>query len=381
MKPIKVIHVLEVEKEAHYFSNLVEFTEQYSIEHVFVNFAGPCDFSRTMERRGLRVYSIGKCTKLRSWRRYYEVKKIISIEKPDIVHTHLFMPTTIGLLAAKRQKVKTVLTRHHSDAVHVIDSMLKRSLYLRLEKGNNRRADHIIAPSRMVRDCILEWEGTPSHKVSLLPYPQTTNRFDIISSAVTAEKRAELGMNEQISLVCVSRLFHRKGHRYLFEALSVLVNEGLNVKLYLVGGGDHRIELERLADRLGISQNIVFLGWRDDVLEIIAASDIVVHPSLEDALSQSLIESLMLGKPIIATDISGAADTLGDGKYGYLVQPGESKSIRIALKDTIEKLNEAQDRARDGRAYILNYMDANRIAGEYAKIYANLVENSSDGGI
>lgn len=379
MKPIKVIHVLEVEKEAHYFLNLVDFTDRASIEHMFVNFADECDFSRSMEARGISVFSIGKCSKRNSWAHYRELTSIFADEEPDIVHTHLFMPTTIGLVAAKRKGIHTVLTRHHSDAIHLISSKLKKRFYLFLDKGNNRRADRIIAPSRMVRDCVVNWEGTASEKVILLPYPQTSDRFDAITRSVIDQKREELGMNEQVSLVCVSRLFHRKGHRFLFEAFSALLGEGFKIRLFLVGSGEYRTELERLALRLGIEKNVVFLGWRPDVLEIISAADIVVHPSLEDALSQSLIESLMLGKPIVATDISGAADTLGDGKFGYLVPPADSEAFGVAVKHAIEHLDEARERAAKGRGFLLDYMNAERIASEYRTLYLDLTSGTTNG--
>ena len=110
--------------------------------------------------------------------------------------------------------------------------------------------------------CLIEWEGVPSHKVSLIPYGQTPERFDATTLDVVEAKRAELGMNRQLSLVCVSRLFHRKGHEFLFRALAPLVRDGLAVKLYLVGTGDFKEELERLTEELGIVSCVEFLGWR-----------------------------------------------------------------------------------------------------------------------
>jgi glycosyltransferase involved in cell wall biosynthesis len=302
-----------------------------------------------------------------------ELWRILKKENPDIVHTHLFNPTFIGLIIAKWQKRKTVLTRHHSDALHTLPSKLKRNFYLKLENINNRKADHIIAPSKMVRECIVDWEKTPNEKVSIIPYGQTNERFDAITPEVIEKKRAELGMNEQLSLVCVSRLFNRKGHIYLFEALAPLIKKGLSVKLYLVGTGDYKESLEQFAKDLEILDNIEFLGWRDDGLIIIGAADIIVHPSLEDALSQSLIESLMLQRPIIATDISGASDTLDGGKYGKLVPPEDSESFRFALEEIVKNLDAAREQAKQGRKYLLEYMNAQRVADEYVKIYRNVV--------
>ena len=373
MKPIKVLHVLEVEKEAFYFNNLADFTKPEEAEFAYVTFAPEGGFTESMRRRGFNVYSLTATNKKRLPQAARELWRILKKENPDIVHTHVFNPTVIGLMLAKWQKRKTVLTRHHSDALHLLPSKLKRSFYLKLENLNNRNADHIIAPSKTVRECIVDWEKTPPEKVSLIPYGQTRERFDAITPEVIENKRAELGMNEQLSLVCVSRLFNRKGHIYLFEAIAPLIKEGLAVKLYLVGTGDYKENLEKFAKDLGIFDNIEFLGWRDDGLAIIGAADIIVHPSLEDALSQSLIESLMLQRPIVATDISGANDTLNGGKYGKLVPPEDSEKFRVALEEIIENLDAARENAKQGRKYLLEYMNAQRVADEYVKIYRKVL--------
>jgi glycosyltransferase involved in cell wall biosynthesis len=375
MTPIKVLHVTDLEKEAHYFNNLVDHTDPNAVEYSVVTFSGDGQFSESMRKRGLKVYALSAGGRKHLPKAARGLSKIIKTDRPDIIHTHLFDPTVVGLIIGNMQGRKTVLTRHHSDALHLIPNRVKRSFYLMLERMNNRKADHIIAPSRMVRDCIVGWEGTPAEKVSVIPYGQTIERFDLITPAVIQATRAAAGMDKQLSLVCVSRLFHMKGHEYLFKSLAAMVRDGLDAKLYLVGSGEHQGALERLAADLGITHNVEFLGFRDDVLQLIGAADIIVHPSLEDALSQSLIESLMLARPIIATDISGAADTLDGGKYGRLVPPADADSFREALKETIDNLDEARRRAKEGRAFLLRYMDAKRVAAEYTEIYRRVLTN------
>lgn len=372
MTPIKVLHILEVEKEAFYFNNLADFTPRDEIEFSFVTLTGEGRFAESMRERGFTVDVLDVPSKAGLVSAAFDLRRIMNERGTDVVHTHLFNPTVVGLLAATSQKRKKLVTRHHSDALHLIENTLKRRFYLGLEHLINRLADHIVAPSRAVRDCLIEFENVPAGKVTLIPYGQRRERFDAINAETINRKREELGMNDQLSLVCVSRLFHRKGHRYLFEAIAPLIHEGLQAKLYLVGEGGYRAQLEALATELGIRENVVFLGWRDDILEIIGAADIVVHPSLEDALSQALIESLMLGRPIVATNISGAADTLGDGKYGRLVPPADSPALREALEDTIANIDAARGQAKLGRAYLLEYMDARRTTEEYAKLYRGL---------
>ncbi len=367
--PIKVLHVVSVDKENYYLNNLVDFSSPDEVEFSFVTFAGECDFGRSLEKRGNRVYYLNALRRSEYPRGFKQLWSILKSEDPDIVHTHLFDASVLGLTAAKLQKRKTVLTRHHSDAVHEIQSPLKRRFYLGLENYISRNSDHIIAPSRMVREYLVDKEGVADEKVTVIPYGQTIERFESITSEQVEDIRIELGMAESLALVCVSRLYDRKGHIYLFQALSDLFKSGLSAKLYLVGAGDHQPVLEKQASELGIAERVKFLGWRNDALAIMKAADMIVHPSLEDALSSAVIESVMLEKPIIATDISGVRDSLGDGRYGKIVPPADAASFRDALQEVLGDMETAKERASKGREYLLEYMDAGRVAREYTSIY------------
>lgn len=372
MKPIKVLHITSVDKENYYLNNLCDHTSGEVIEYIFVTFAPRSEFAESLESRGKKVYCLDAVGRQSYPGAAAAIWKILRAEDPDIVHTHLFEPSLIGLTLAKWQGRKTVLTRHHSDAVHEIASPLKRKFYLSLDSYISRKADRIIAPSRMVRDFLVEKENVPDTKVSIIPYGQTTERFDAVTPEKVEAVKAELGMTKNLALVNVSRLFHRKGHHYLFEAFAKLVKEGLDATLYLVGDGNYRSELEQMTGEFGIADRVRFLGWRDDALTIMAAADIIVHPSLEDALSSAVIEAIMLEKPIIASDISGVRDTLDDGKYGEIVEAASVEAIYSGLTKVIDDLDAACRNANEGRQFLLGYMNAEGVAQRYVDVYKDL---------
>ena len=373
--PLRVLHVIDVKTSNYYLNNLVDHTAKEDVEFSFVTFRPEGSFVDDLRRRGVTVYALNTTRRSSYFRTARELSRIIRQEKIDIVHTHLFDPTFIGLVTAKLRRRKVIVTRHHSDALYQLQGALKRRFYLAIEKFINGHADYFIAPSRMVRDILIEREGVSPQRVTVIPYGQTSERFEAVTPEVIAQVRKELGMAHQLVLVCNSRLYERKGHRYLFAALAPLVGAGLKTRLYLVGAGDYQTHLEELARSLGLQDHVRFLGWRDDALAIMAAADIIVHPSLEDALSSAVIESLMLERPIIATDISGVRDTLGDGEFGSIVPPADAESLRAALQDVIRNLSAAQERARRGRKHILEYMNAGRVAREYLACYQKLVGN------
>ena len=366
---MRVLHVINVEASNYFLNNLLDHTSKEEVEFYFVTVGSGGPFVAELRRRGATAYALNAVHRSSYFRALRELSKIVRRHEIDIVHTHLFEPTLLGLLVAKWLGRRVIVTRHHSDAVHQLRSRLKQKFYLALERYVNKHAHHIIAPSRMVRDILINKEGVSPAKVSLIPYGQTSERFDSITPQAVARVKSELDMSDSLVLVCTSRLYERKGHAYLFEALAPLVRNGLKAKLYLVGAGDYRQHLEILVRQFDLQDHVRFLGWRNDALEIMAAADIIVHPSLEDALSSAIIESLMLARPIIATDISGVRDSLDDGKYGVIVPPADAVAFRAALQDVIANIDEARQRARAGRRHILEYMDSGTVARAYTECY------------
>lgn len=377
MRPLRVLHVTNVEKENYYLNNLVDYTDRREVEHMALTFGARGGFVEQLERRGIRAYALNCLSRRRYFQVARELWQLIERERIDIVHTHLFDPTVIGLIVGRVRGRRVVVTRHHSDALYKLPGKVRRQSYLLLEKLINRYAHHIIAPSRMVRDILVDWENVPASKVSLIPYGQTAEQFDSITPEMVAGVRRELHMSDRLAIVCTSRLYKRKGHEYLFTAFAGLISEGLDATLYLVGAGEERERLERLTREMGIADRVRFLGWRDDARVIIAAADLIVHPSLEDALSSALIESVMLERPIVAADISGVRDILGADEYGLIVPPADAEALRAALAQTINNLDAARARARRGRKFLLQYMDAGDVARNYVACYERVIQPTS----
>ncbi len=371
-RALHVLHVINVETSNYYLNNLVDYTSKEDIEFFFVTFGSEGSFVDDLRRRGVTAYALNIGSRSSYFRAVRELSRIIKRHEIDIVHTHLFDPTYLGLIAARLHGRKMIFTRHHSISLYVNPSWIKRKVYLLIEKFVNARADHIIVPSRLVKEILIGKEQVPQAKVSLVPYGQTVERFDAVSPARIEELRRELNVGDALSLVFVARLFGRKGHSELFTALAALLKKGLNLQLYLVGAGPERTKIEQLARDLGIEKHVHCLGWRDDALAVIAGADIVVHPSLEETLPSAVIEALMLERPIVASDVGGVRDILGDSEYGQIVPPGDPVALGSALEATINNLEDARERARRGRQHVVKYMDAGRVARAYTECYNNV---------
>lgn len=367
MDPIRVLQIISLERSNYFLENLVDYCDRRSVAFTIVTLSKEGTFATELRKRNVPVYSLG-CTKRSMYpKAVHLVRGLIRKHNVDIVHTHLVEPTWVGLTAAKLTGRAVVITRHHSDAVYRVKNPLKRWAHLTIERCCRAAADHIIAPAVGVRRCLLEREGTDPSRITLIPYGQDARRFDAVTDTAAARVRHELGMEGTPAVACISRLVPQKGHVYLFEALSLLKKEFPHVSLYLAGDGPHRRELEDAARTLGVAGRVRFLGWRDDALEIMAAADVVAHPSLTEALSSTLIEALMLAKPIVATDVSGVRDTL-DG-YGTIIPAASYTAMADALRSTFMNLERAKQLAAGGRARILEKMSASTAAEAHVGVY------------
>jgi glycosyltransferase involved in cell wall biosynthesis len=371
------LHVTAVETSNYYLANLARLIRGEGVQILAVTLARRGSFVSDLEAIGVRAFALDA---LRRWsypRAMARLWALVRREEIDLLHLHLFEPSLLGLLVARGAGRPAVMTRHHSDAVHRLPKGLKRSAYSALERWLSRNVRHIIAPSRRVAEILTNVEGVPSAKVSVIPYGQSTARFESIRAEDPFLCRRELGLGAP-ALVCVSRLHEEKGHRFLFEAFARLRLDFPGATLTLVGTGPERDALMALARHLRIDAATHFLGWRDDALRVMWAADLVVHPSLHEALPSAVIEAVMLGRPVIATDVSGVRDVLGDaGEYGGVVLPGRSDDLYRALRLALDRLDEARERAERGRAHVTAYMDAARVAREYAACYKAIVQEDS----
>jgi glycosyltransferase involved in cell wall biosynthesis len=371
--PIRVLHVTSVETGNYYLDNLARFTPREEVELLAATLGRHGAFVTNLEALGVRAWALDAASRASYPRALRRLWRLVRRERVDVLHLHLFEPTVLGLVVAGLARRPAVVTRHHSDAVHRLPAGPKKSAYSALERWIGRGARHVIAPSQRVRDVLVGVEKVRAEKVSLIPYGQVPERFEAIRSRDAAAIRRQLGEGGPL-LVCVSRLHPEKGHRYLFEAFARLRPLFPEAVLVLVGTGPDGDALAALAGQLGIERAVRFLGWRDDALELMWAADLVVHPSLHEALPSAVIEAIMLGRPVVATDVSGVRDVLGaQGEYGFLVPPADAGALERALAEALGALPEARARAQRGRLHVSEYMDAARVAREYVACYRAVV--------
>lgn len=285
-------------------------------------------FYDTVISKGVKV-DVVKYRNMYDVRNIFEIKKYIVDGGYDIVHSHIF-PTqywvALSRVFLRNKKVKFVTTEHSTH------NRRREKLYFRpVDKLIYSQYDSIISITEKTRDNLIDWID-PKRK-NLDKHIVIENGVDIEKIKVALPyKKSELieGINENTKLICmVGRFSEAKDQPTLIRAVSKLSGD---IHLVLVGEGPLMGDNKKLAEELGISDRVHFLGFRQDIPRILKTVDIVVLSSHWEGLSLASIEGLASGKPFIASRVPGLEEVVKSA--GILFEQGDE----IALVEIINRL-------------------------------------------
>jgi len=253
--------------------------------------------------------------------------------RPDIVHTHTAKAGMLGRLAAVMAggpRPKIVHTYHG----HVLEGYfgpVKNATYRGLERRLATVSDALIGVSTATVDDLVRLDIAPREKFRVIPIGLDLEPFLNATPADGAAFRAQAGVQSgEVLLTFVGRLVPIKRVDVLLRAFAHARGEGAPVRLAVVGDGELRPELERLASELDVAGQIWFAGYRSDMLPVVAASDIAVLSSDNEGTPVSLIEAAAAATPAVTTTVGGVADVVNDDT-GLLSPAGDFESLGRAM--------------------------------------------------
>jgi glycosyltransferase involved in cell wall biosynthesis len=179
------------------------------------------------------------------------------------------------------------------------------------------------------------------------------------------------GSTERPVVLTPARLNKQKGHSYLLEAVA-LVPEAVFV---LAGDGPERANLERQARELGLDNRVLFLGYRQDIPDLLASCDLFVLPSLFEGFSLSILEAMAADKPVIASRIGGNAEAVVHGKTGILVPPASPTALAAAIRTVLSDQGLAQRLAAAGKARVYQKFSAAIMVQRVTQIYEEILSS------
>jgi glycosyltransferase involved in cell wall biosynthesis len=167
-----------------------------------------------------------------------------------------------------------------------------------------------------------------------------------------------------------------KGVNFLIQAMAGVVKNHPKGLLVLVGKGEDERKLKKQAKNLGLTDKVLFLGWRPDVDEIMGCFDVFVLPSLNEGMGRVLVEAMAVGLPIVASRVGGIPDLVKDGKNGYLVPPADSAALEGAISDLFQDNAKRKRLGKAGKKMCRPY-STEAMVEQINNLYARLLEQYS----
>jgi glycosyltransferase involved in cell wall biosynthesis len=234
----------------------------------------------------------------------------------------------------------------------------------------------VLVNAKAVKDWLIR-EGYDAAKIVVIRNGVDLSRFN--GPADPGRIRRELGLAPGTPLVAVvSRLTRLKGLENLLEAAAMLTPRYPDVRFLIVGETSpsevaYLDELKQLADRQGVGDRVIFTGRRSDVPALLSAVDVSVMPSLNEALSNVLLESMAAGAPTVATRVGGTPEALVHEETGLLVAPGDSRGLASAVGRLMDDRLLATQLGRTARQLIQDRFSVDRMVLSTEQLYTELL--------
>jgi glycosyltransferase involved in cell wall biosynthesis len=325
------------------------------------------------QKLDIAIHPISISNKL-TWQSFRNIRQLLYSQKFDIIHTHGGTAGFWGRLVAASLKKRPV-TIHTYHGLHYLNisqvaakaiaQKLKRAIFQKIDQFLLNYTDQIICVCRSDYEKAIAAKVATPCKTSIVYNGIEIDQFSKPLDQQIARKIFDIVPTEFV-FGNVGRLHEQKGHKYLLEAFAKVSDRA---RLLIVGDGDLREELVALAEKLQISDRIIFLGARSDVREFLSAIDVFVMPSLWEGQPIALLEALAIGKPCIATSVDGIPEIITNDVNGYLVNLKNIEELSKIMDFAIQNPDTLQNIARSASNTISKKFLAQNMANAIADIY------------
>lgn len=321
-----------------------------------------------LEALGARVI-VMSAPHLYTLRRIWRLARFLRQEQVDLVHTHLTYANIIGPIAAKLAGVPLVASIHNEKYHPQRDHTLRRRLEtLMLRFG----ADKLIAVGQAVVQAQRErfsWGHLHVIQNAVTPVPP-------ISEFRRREIREKLiGDPSRPLSLSVGRLSSQKGYRDLLAAVPQVLEKHPRAAFVIAGGGDSRADLSKEIADLNLEESVFLLGYRNDVPDLLAASDLFVNSSHWEGLSVAVLEAMSAGLPIVATRVGDVPEVL-DERTGVLVPPKRQAVLAAAIVALLDDPEKMQAIGEAAKQRVLRHYSPDAWAEELLQVYAEVIQSS-----
>ncbi len=295
--------------------------------------------------------------------------------KYHIVHTHNSKAGFIGRLSARLAGVPVIIHTVHGFAFHDQEPLWRRMLFRNLERAASKWCDRMIFISEPLIDWALREKITSAEKIVKIYSGIDLDRFKPVSSEDKKQARIKWGINPDAPVAgIVSKLWEGKGHKILLKAFEELIKEMSEAKLFIVGEGYLEEELKSCAEEWGLSESIIFTGFKSEVSEVMSCFDISVLPSYFEGMGRVLLEAMAMKIPVVASNVGGIPDIVKNNENGILVNPGNVSELAEAMKKLLTNPELSMSMGEWGHKKVTEAFSAESMCEKILSVYSDCLE-------
>jgi glycosyltransferase involved in cell wall biosynthesis len=296
--------------------------------------------------------------------------RIFRKERFDIVHCHTSKAGFLGRIAARLAGVKLIIYMPHGHVFYGYFGELKTRLIINAERFAARYCNTIITLTNLEKSDFERLKIAPKEKIKVIVPGIDFNALSKFNETKRIETRRALKINDnEIAIGFVSRLETVKGTGIFLESAAIITKKNTGIKFIVCGDGALKARVLETQDALG--SRLMFLGWREDNLNIINALDILIQPSLNEAVGLNIIEAQALNVAVVATRVGGIPEIIFDGNTGLLCTPNADE-VADAVQRLLDNPKFRITIAANGHANALKRFDFARMFGDIEKIYKSI---------
>ena len=378
-KPVRLLNVVPTllcggtESQVMALSRSLD-ERRFDLEFACLRRLGP--FVKEIDDRGLPLaeYRFASFRSVTALRQQMKFARHVARRGVDIVHAYNFYGNVFAIPPARLAGAPVVIASIRDLGPYLTP------LQKRVQRYVCRLADCVVVNAEAVRTWLVG-EGYDAEQIVVIRNGVDLTRFK--EPPQPDRVRRALELSDGVPLVAVvSRLTRMKGLEQFLEAAAVVGRRSTEAHFLVIGEApphdlEYLGELKGLAARLGIGDRVIFTGLRSDVPTLLAGVDVAVMPSLNEALSNALLESMAAGAPVVATRVGGTPEALVDGETGLLVPPADITSLAVAVTSLLEAPALAKRLGRAARQSIADRFSVERMAEATERLYNQLLTRTA----
>ncbi|WP_088070478.1 glycosyltransferase family 4 protein [Gottfriedia luciferensis] len=309
-----------------------------------------------------------------------QLKKIIDQNHYDIIHCHTPMGGILTRLAARKARANGTKVIYTAHGFHFCKGapMLNWIVYYPIEKIMAHFTDCLITINKedyeLAKKSLKVKNIEHIHGVGI-----DTEIFKPIDEPDKRVLKKSFGYDPDDFLLFYAAEFNKnKNQQFLLNSLALIKDELPNVKLLLAGEGALLDECKKLANRLGISHMVDFLGFRKDIKEILPMCDVAVGSSLREGLPVNIMEAMACGLPILAVDNRGHRELVINNKNGWIVRRNDLNGFSNALKDLVNRKSLRERLGFSSRKIVLRKYSIEKVMMRKSRVYKSYMNETED---